>query len=332
MTSRKDAAVKTAVERSKTDFYSKYSYLKPECEKNVFEHICDGIATATKWCKEHWKLIVTAIIVVVAVVLICTGVGGILGAMALGALLGALIGGGVGGTLSVINGGSFLDGFEDGAFSGAIAGIITGDLGFSLSAGGTVALSLGQTMGIGGISSAGASLFGDIGDVLVTGKNLSISQIFMNMTIAGLSGAAFAGICYGISKGISTLKIKHSGNTKPPKLPDFDGKKTIGVFRDTKGNEIRFESGGISKYKNVSSTHAEGKAATYMRENGLTKGIIFHNNPNGTCNYCDKGLATLLPENATLEVIPPANASAPNKYWIDVPKTYIGNNKMPKIK
>ena len=215
MTARRDADAKSAVERSKNDFYSKYSYLKPECEKNVFEHICDGIATATKWCKEHWKLIVTAIIVVVAVVLICTGVGGILGAMALGALLGALIGGGVGGTLSVINGGSFLDGFEEGAFSGAIAGIITGGLGFSLSAGGTVALSLGQTMGIGGISSAGASLFGDVGDVLLLGKNLSISQIFMNMTIAGLTGAAFAGISYGISKGISALKLKIKGNVKP---------------------------------------------------------------------------------------------------------------------
>ena len=128
---RRDADAKSAVERSKNDFYSKYSYLKPECEKNVFEHICDGIVTAAKWCKEHWKLIVTAIIVVVAVVLLCTGVGSGLGAVLLagacwGAIMGACIGGVAGGLESMANGGSFLDGFEEGAFSGAISGAITG--------------------------------------------------------------------------------------------------------------------------------------------------------------------------------------------------------------
>ncbi len=128
---RRDADAKSAVERSKNDFYSKYSYLKPECEKNAFEHICDGIVTAAKWCKEHWKLIVTAIIVVVAVVLLCTGVGSGLGAVLLagacwGAIMGACIGGVAGGLESMANGGSFLDGFEEGAFSGAISGAITG--------------------------------------------------------------------------------------------------------------------------------------------------------------------------------------------------------------
>ncbi|MEE0874939.1 MAG: polymorphic toxin-type HINT domain-containing protein [Ruminococcus sp.] len=131
MTARRDADAKSAVEKSKNDFYSKYSYLKPECEKNVFEHICDGIVTAAKWCKKHWKLIVTAIIVVVAVVLLCTGVGSGLGAVLLagacwGAIMGACIGGVAGGLESMANGGSFLDGFEEGAFSGAISGAITG--------------------------------------------------------------------------------------------------------------------------------------------------------------------------------------------------------------
>ena len=64
MTARRDADAKSAVERSKNDFYSKYSYLKPECEKNALEHIRDGIVSAAEWCKKHWKLIVVAIIVV----------------------------------------------------------------------------------------------------------------------------------------------------------------------------------------------------------------------------------------------------------------------------
>ena len=76
---------------------------------------------------EHWKLIVTIIIVVVAAALLWTGVGGVLLAGACwGALSGAVIGGVSGGLTSMANGGSFLEGFEDGAFSGALAGSICG--------------------------------------------------------------------------------------------------------------------------------------------------------------------------------------------------------------
>ncbi len=68
------------------------------------------------------KLIVTIVIVVVAVALLWTGVGGVLLA---GACWGALSGGrdrwSLGGLTSMANGGSFLEGFEDGAFSGALA-------------------------------------------------------------------------------------------------------------------------------------------------------------------------------------------------------------------
>ena len=41
--------------------------------------------SACEWCKEHWKLIATIVIVAVAVVLICTGVAAGAGAMLLGA-------------------------------------------------------------------------------------------------------------------------------------------------------------------------------------------------------------------------------------------------------
>ena len=46
-----------------------------------------------EWCKEHWKAAITIVIVIAAVILVATGVGGILGAMALGALFGTGIGG-----------------------------------------------------------------------------------------------------------------------------------------------------------------------------------------------------------------------------------------------
>ena len=57
--SRKDSVAEEEIKKSKEDFYTKYSYLKPECEKSVIEHICDGVQSAADWCKEHWKLIVT---------------------------------------------------------------------------------------------------------------------------------------------------------------------------------------------------------------------------------------------------------------------------------
>lgn len=127
MTANRDASAKSAVERAKNDFYSKYSYLKPECEKGALEHIRDGIISAAEWCKKHWKLIVVAIIVVVSIVVLCIpGVGPIIAGACWGALLGACLGGVSGGLESMANGGSFLDGFEDGALTGAITGAISG--------------------------------------------------------------------------------------------------------------------------------------------------------------------------------------------------------------
>ena len=125
--SRKDSAAEEKIKKSKEDFYTKYSYLKPECEKSVIEHICDGVQSAAEWCKEHWKLIVTIAIVIVSVaVLLIPGVGPIIAGACWGAILGACIGGVSGGLESVANGGSFLEGFEDGALSGAISGAIGG--------------------------------------------------------------------------------------------------------------------------------------------------------------------------------------------------------------
>lgn len=123
---RADEAVADAVDEGKDDFYSRYYYLKPNSEKSGWEKFCDGVGKVCDWCKDHWKLIVTAVIVIVAVVLICTGIGGILGAMALGALIGAGTGGLMGGLSSLAAGGSFWEGFENGAFSGAIMGMVTG--------------------------------------------------------------------------------------------------------------------------------------------------------------------------------------------------------------
>ena len=43
MTTRRDASAKSEIERAKKDFYTKYSYLKPECEKSRMEKIVDAM-------------------------------------------------------------------------------------------------------------------------------------------------------------------------------------------------------------------------------------------------------------------------------------------------
>ena len=40
------------VNNSKDDFYDKYEYLKPECEKSWLEKAKEWIDSACEWCKD----------------------------------------------------------------------------------------------------------------------------------------------------------------------------------------------------------------------------------------------------------------------------------------
>ena len=127
VTVNRDNAAKEELIKAKEDFYTKYSYLKPECEKGFIEKVVDTVESAAEWCCEHWKLIVTIVIVVVAIAILWTGVGGVILAGACsGAISGALFGGVIGGIKGAINGEGFLKGFENGAFSGVISGAVCG--------------------------------------------------------------------------------------------------------------------------------------------------------------------------------------------------------------
>ena len=200
---------------------------------------------ACEWCKEHWKAAITIVIVIAAVILVATGVGGILGAMALGALFGTGIGGLFGGIISAVTGGSFWDGFENGAFSGAIAGIISGGMGFGLSAGGKAALGLGKTMLIGAASGLGSSLIGDLGDILIKGEDISLGEVFFNAAFSG----AFAGASYGFSKAFGSLLKNSSWLSKAKELFRIGktsnanyGKITSYTTTNPKGISINFSS------------------------------------------------------------------------------------------
>lgn len=132
-TARVDGNVADRVNENKDDFYDKYYYLKPECEKSGWEKFCDGCAKVGEWCKENWKSlvkIVVAVVIIVALGIATVFTGGTLGVIIAGAFWGALIGGAMGGIIggitSMISGGSFLEGFADGLLSGTVSGAITG--------------------------------------------------------------------------------------------------------------------------------------------------------------------------------------------------------------
>lgn len=192
-----------AISTSKEDFYDTYEYLRPECEqeeKSWWESFCDGVASVGEWCKEHWKAIVTVVIVIVAVAIIVATGGTAIGpmaallAMAKGALIGAIVGGISGGVISKLTGGSFLQGLEEGAFGGAISGIIAGGLGHVFSAAGSVDLSLGKTMLIGGIGDSGATMITDLGDIIIKGDHMSVGEFIFDAVFSFGVGSISAGI------------------------------------------------------------------------------------------------------------------------------------------
>lgn len=130
---RIDSNVADIVNQNKDDFYNKYNYLKPECEKSGWEKFCDGVKAVGEWCKENWESIakiVFTVVIIAALGIASVLTGGVLATILAGAFWGALIGGALGGVMggitSVISGGSFLEGFANGALTGAITGAITG--------------------------------------------------------------------------------------------------------------------------------------------------------------------------------------------------------------
>ena len=204
----------TLISQQKKDFYQEYSYLKPECEKSTWEKVKSGFKKAGEWCREHWKLLTTVVLVIAAVVVIVATAGTALGpvaallvAAAKGLIIGSAIGGLTGGIFSVMCGRSFFEGFEEGAFSGAISGAVAGGLCSWFSGSGEIALSLGKQMTFGGLGDMVASVFGDVGDIAINGKKLSVLDVLFDAGFSFAVGALATGITSKLSNYFP-LKIK----------------------------------------------------------------------------------------------------------------------------
>ncbi len=193
LTANREAAAKAEIERAKEDFYTKYYYLKPECEKSGWEKFCDGLKKVCDWCAEHWKLLATIAIVAIAIaVLFIPGIGPIISGACWGAIFGALLGGLSGGVESLAKGGSFWEGFENGAFSGAISGAIMGGAfaGIGL---------LGQAAGKGlNVLYKGAACVSKLGKVI---KTTAVVTKVMSYTMMGFDLLALGDKAFGFAGG-----------------------------------------------------------------------------------------------------------------------------------
>lgn len=109
--------------------------------------------------------------------------------------------------------------------------------------------------------------------------------------------------------------------------------KQHGVLITNEGDIVRLQSAGPSSlYSNyIPASHVEGKAAIWIREHGSTGGVLYHNNTGGICGFCDSQIETLLPKDAKLPIIPPADAVANKHGAKQDPTSYKGNNEMPQL-
>lgn len=129
VTVNRDQAAKEEINKAKEDFYTKYSYLKPECEKDFIEKVVDTVESAADWCCDHWEVIAAIAAVIVVAVVVCV----LLGPEALvplvlniakGVLQGALLGGALGDAFSAFMGGDIVKGIKEGALAGGALGAL----------------------------------------------------------------------------------------------------------------------------------------------------------------------------------------------------------------
>jgi hypothetical protein len=113
----------------------------------------------------------------------------------------------------------------------------------------------------------------------------------------------------GVPRG--TLELPFPGGL-PSQLAPYRSGKTSGIFVSPNGAAIPLHSGydgpgadmEEGSFDLLTMSHVEGHAAALMREEGLTEGTLYMNNPK-ICDNCMRLLPTMLPPRATLDVVLP---------------------------
>lgn len=106
----------------------------------------------------------------------------------------------------------------------------------------------------------------------------------------------------------------------------------LGVLVTNEGNVVPLQSGQSGRFWNYpSAKHVEGKAAIWIGEHDSSGGVVYHNNTDGTCGFCNTQIRRLLPKDAWLDVVSPNDAVAKNSMAKTGLLEYQGDETLPKL-
>lgn len=207
LVNKTDSDASSEISKRKNDFYKKYSYLQPECEKKktFWDKICATFESVGEFCKKHWRKIVVAIeIVVIIACLVVPGLQGfaaslavqMLKGMATGLIMGALIGG----LSSWANDKPILEGLYQGALSGAMLGGLFG-------AAGAAGNAFGATHKI-------CAAFDSLNAIHTIGKGISLGTLIFDTSALSFQVLKkTTGYSDGFTQGIINANQKCHSNT-----------------------------------------------------------------------------------------------------------------------
>lgn len=267
-TSAVDSKAAAKVEEIKSDFYAKYSYLKPTSEYNWWDWTKEGAKSlwngicsigkaigkfasdVVKWCKENWKSILSVVLVICATVALVIVAVATFGAAAV--LVAALVGAAVGVVSQLI--GDLVSFAITGKWTGswqsyvgaALGGAVGGIVGlFTAGMGGPVVKLLLK----GGVSAleAGVSTFfsGNLSNI-TGGEKKSFSSI--------VKDTAFNSILSGVSAIAFDKPTKAAGKYLSKKVPALSRLSGRGSYSATyEGTLKKLSDGTVKKitYKTV---------------------------------------------------------------------------------
>ena len=280
-----DNKVSTKVSAEKNDFYKKYEYLKPECEKSLKEKIkdgwnsfCDKVAEVVggfvEWCKEHWKELLIGLVCIVIGALITVFTAGtgtafwaaFVAAIGKGLLMAAITGVISGGVCAGVTyykckkagmSSEMASKFAMKAFGDGFAnGFMTGGIGYAVGAG-----TIGGVVKIFGkeallskslLSAIGkGALFGAGTNAIVSPVSTAISYYLANGTLKGsgdqIIKSTITGVISGAIFGGITGGVQYKyAEYRISRIEESIAEKDITPFE--KGNE--YEAAMLNEYEN----------------------------------------------------------------------------------
>lgn len=270
-----DEDVAELINEKKDDFYEEYSYLKPDCEKSIWEKFCEGLKKVGKWCKEHWESIVTVLVAVIAAAAIIIASILTFGAVAVGvaALVGAavgLVGKLLGDTIAFVKQGITTGKWEWGASGWEYFIEVVGAI-FGGAMGGIMTLFFGPA-GASAADSIFSSLLTDGLKGIFDMQDKTLDEIFLGAMLEGAMAAALGKLLEGPTNQVSKLL-----SDKIPALKRLAGKGSFDASYKmvlTKLKKDLIENVSIKTIRNGVISNLVGDFAKNVLSGfGVTEGI-----------------------------------------------------------